>query len=63
MRNCDQKNDNLVKLLNGFSLLDRQDQERVIRMVDTLDSTNGNVKNVMFSDASKKKPEKSTTQP
>jgi len=46
-----QKKDNLVKLLNGLSLLDDQDQERIIRMVDTLDAVDMEVKGKIFSNA------------
>jgi hypothetical protein len=31
------KADNLIKLLDGLSLLDKQDQEQIIKIVDTLD--------------------------
>jgi len=34
---CDIKSDNLVKLLDGLSQLDNEDQERIIGIVDTLD--------------------------
>ena len=46
----EQKNDNLVKLLDGLSLLDEHDQDRIIGMVDTLDCADKNVKGVVFSD-------------
>jgi hypothetical protein len=46
----DQRQDNLVNLLDGFSLLDNQDQERIIRVVDTLDSTDRMVKKELFND-------------
>jgi len=44
-----QKSDNLIKLINGLSLLDNQDQERIFRMVDTLNETDENVKKEVFS--------------
>ena len=34
---CDIKSDNLVKLLDGLSQLDNEDQERIIGIVDALD--------------------------
>jgi len=40
----DLKNDDLVKLLEGMSLLEERDQERIIRAVDTLDFTDKKVK-------------------
>jgi len=43
------KHDNLGKLLEGLSLLDGQDQERIINMVDTLDLTDKKVKNEIYS--------------
>ena len=49
MRINDPKDDNLDKLLDGISLLDDQDRDRVIRMVDTLDCVDKNVKSVIFS--------------
>ena len=36
--------ENLDKLMDGLSLLDDQDQEQVIRMVDTLEAVDKNVK-------------------
>ena len=36
MNNITLKSDNLEKLLNGLSLLDERDQERVIGVVDAL---------------------------
>ena len=44
MRIDDPNSDNLLKLLNGLSLLDNHDQKRVIRMVDTLEAVDKNVK-------------------
>jgi len=40
----EQKSDNLIKLLNGLSLLDNQDQERIINMVDTLNVADVSIK-------------------
>ena len=40
----EQKSDNLIKLLNGLSLLDNQEQERIIRMVDTLNAADVRIK-------------------
>jgi len=45
-----QKSDNLVILLDGLSLLDQQDQDRVFGMVDTLECADKNVKGTIFSD-------------
>jgi hypothetical protein len=45
-----QEHDNLVKLLDGLSLLDEQDQERIIKVVDTLDFTDKKVKNEILDD-------------
>jgi hypothetical protein len=45
-----QKSDNLVKLLEGMSLLDVRDQERIIKAVDTLDHVDKKVKKDLFSD-------------
>jgi len=45
-----QKSDNLVLLLDGLSLLDQQDQDRVFGMVNTLDCADKNVKDSMFPD-------------
>jgi len=45
-----QKSDNLVKLLEGISLLDDRDQERIIKAVDTLDHADKKVKQDLFSD-------------
>jgi len=39
-----QKHDNLVKLLDGLSLLDEQDHERIISAVDTPDFTDKKTK-------------------
>jgi hypothetical protein len=46
----DLKNDNLVTLLEGMSLLEERDQERFIRAVDTLDLADKKVKKDMFYD-------------
>jgi hypothetical protein len=46
----DQRQNNLADLLDGFSLLDSQDKERIIRVVDTLDSTDKMVKKEIFND-------------
>jgi len=46
----DLKHDNLVKLLDGLSLLDDQDRERIIRVVDTLDFTEKKVKKEILND-------------
>ena len=45
-----QKNDNLAKLLDGLSLLNDQDQERIIRMVDILDLVNKKINNEVVSE-------------
>ena len=50
MRIIDIKNDNLIELLDGLSLLDDQDQERIIGMVDVLDAADKKVKNGIFTD-------------
>jgi len=50
MRIDDPNSDNLEKLLNGLSLLDNQDQERVIKMVDTLETVDKNVKETVMGD-------------
>ena len=50
MRINDPNSDNLMKLLDGLSLLDDQDQERVIRMVDTLDAADKNVKETIIGE-------------
>ena len=48
----EQKSDNLIKLLNGLSLLDNQDQERIINMVDTLNVVDENInKDVFYCDS------------
>jgi hypothetical protein len=44
-----QKSDNLIKLMNGLSLLDSQDQDRIIRMVDTLNAADENINKDVFS--------------
>ena len=44
------KADNLVKLLDGLSLLDEEDQERIIRVVDVLEITEKKVKQEIFFD-------------
>jgi hypothetical protein len=44
-----QRNNNLMKMLDGLSLLDNQDQERIIKMVDTLNAADENVKKEVFS--------------
>ena len=48
MRINDPNGDNLGKLLDGLSLLDGQDRERVIRMVDTLEAADKNVKETIM---------------
>jgi ligand-binding sensor protein len=45
-----QRNDNLVKLLEGMSLLEKQDQERIISVVDALTLTEKKVKKEIFYD-------------
>ena len=45
-----QKIDNLVKLLEGMSLLDDRDRERIIKAVDTLDFADKKVKKEVFCD-------------
>jgi hypothetical protein len=41
------KADNLIKLLDGLSLLDNQDQEQIIKIVDTLDFAKKKMKKSM----------------
>lgn len=41
---------NLLKLLDGLSLLDDGDQERIIRVVDVLEFTEKKVKEEIFFD-------------
>jgi hypothetical protein len=57
-----QKNDNLVKLLDGMSLLDEQDQERIINAVDILDFTEKKIKKEIYNDkkGERKKREQGT---
>jgi hypothetical protein len=57
-----QKHDNLVKLLDGLSLLDGQDQERIISVVDTLDFTEKKIKKEIYNDkkGERKKREQGT---
>ena len=55
-----QKSDNLIKLLDGMSLLDDQDQERIIKAVDTLDFADRKVKKDLFSDCPELKLETPT---
>ena len=43
-----QGDDNVVRMLDGLSLLDDQDQERVIRMIDTLDAADKKVKGLFI---------------
>ena len=51
-----QKNDNVVKLLDGLSLLDdQQDQESVIGMLDTLAVADEKVKTTMSFPSKHKK--------
>ena len=45
----EQKSNNLIKLMNGFALLDNQEQERIINMVDTLNTADENIKKDVFS--------------
>jgi hypothetical protein len=45
-----QKSDNLKKLLGGLALLDEQDQERIIRVVDTLEVADKKVKEDILYD-------------
>jgi len=47
-----QKSDNLIKLLEGMSLLDERDQEQIIKAVDTLDLADKKVKQDLFSGCS-----------
>ena len=49
MRTDNLNNGNLDKLLDGLSLLDEQDKDRVIRMVDTLDCADKKVKSTIVS--------------
>jgi len=44
------KANNLVKLLDGLSLLDDEDRERIIRVVDALEFTEKKVKEEIFYD-------------
>jgi len=44
----DLKYDNLVKLLDGLSLLDDEDQERIIKVVDALEFTEKRVKEEIY---------------
>jgi len=44
------KAENLVKLLDGLSLLDDEDQERIIRVVDALEFTEKKVKEEILFD-------------
>jgi len=44
------KYDNLEKFMDGLSLLDDQDKERVIGMVDILDAANRTVKCSLYPD-------------
>ena len=46
----DLKYDNLVKLLDGLSLLDDEDQERIIKVVDALEFAEKKVKEEIFID-------------
>jgi len=55
-----QKSDNLIKLLEGMSLLDNRDQERIIKAVDTLDLADKEVKKDIFSDCPELKLETPT---
>ena len=45
----EQKSNNLIKLMNGLALLDNQEQERIINMVDTLNTADENIKKDVFS--------------
>ena len=56
MRIDDPNSDNLGKLLDGLSLLDGQDQERVIRMVYTLEAADKNVKETIMGNPLKTEP-------
>ena len=53
-----QKSENLIKLLDGMSLLEERDQERIIRAVDTLDFADKKVKKEVFADSPLLKLEK-----
>jgi hypothetical protein len=59
----DRKPDNLVKMLDGFSLLDDQDKERFIGVVDTLECADRQVKKSLFNDtlARREKREQGST--
>jgi len=48
MRIDNPNSDNLGKLLDGLYLLDGQDQDRIIRMVDTLEAVDKNVKEAIM---------------
>jgi len=50
MRIIIQKNETLEKLVDGLSLLDNQDRERIIEMVNTLNAADMKVKNEIFFD-------------
>jgi len=47
----DEKADNLVKLLDGLSLLEDREQERVISIVNALDFAYGKENKVLLADA------------
>jgi hypothetical protein len=48
----DLKADNLVKLLNRLSLLDNQDQDRIISVVDALNFASKKAKKAVSADTS-----------
>ena len=50
MRNYTLKADNLVKLLEGLSFLNNQDQERIISVIDALNFAEKKGKKAVFTD-------------
>jgi hypothetical protein len=60
MRKEIQENDNLVIMLDGFSLMNDQDKERFIRVVDTLDCADRQVKKSLFNVKVEKRGQGST---
>ena len=51
MGNNDPKCDNLLRLMEGVSLLDEQDRERIIGVIDVLDFAETKVRTEILSDA------------
>jgi len=50
MGNIDLKCDNLLRLMDGVSLLDEQDKERVIEVLDALDFADTKVRTEILPD-------------